>query len=124
MGMRIWLGSVALASSLALSSVAMGQAKQDFVLVNKTGYALSHVYVAPSKSDDWDEDILGRDIMDDGVEYDISFDRADKSCMWDLKVTYHDDNSNAVWYDIDLCTVSRITIMYNRASDTTSAKFD
>lgn len=124
MGMRVWLGSIALASSMAVAMAAWGQAKQDFVLVNKTGYALSEVYVSPTKVDDWQDDILGRDIMDDGVEYDISFDRSDKSCVWDLKVVYHDDNSSAVWSGIDLCVVSRITILYNRQTDTTSAVFD
>jgi len=124
MGLRIWLGSIALASSLAVSAAAWGQVKQDFTLVNKTGYALSEVYVSPSKADDWQDDILGHDIMDDGAEYDIAFDRSDKSCFWDLKVIYHDDDSSAVWHDIDLCTVSRITILYNRQADTTSAVFD
>ena len=107
-----------------MSAIAWGQAKQDFTLVNKTGYALSEVYVAPSKSDDWESDILGRDLMPDGEAFEISFDWADKSCFWDLKVIYHDDNSSAVWYGIDLCTVSKITIKYNRATDTTSASFD
>ncbi len=120
MGIRMWLGAVVLASSVA-ASAAWGQAKQDFILVNKTGYALSEVFVSPSRSDDWEEDILGRDIMLDGVEYEIYFNRADKSCLWDLKVTYHDDNSSAIWHDIDLCTVSRVTLLYNRQSDTTTA---
>jgi hypothetical protein len=37
---------------------------------------------------------------------------------------YEDDDSSAVWYGIDLCEISRITIRYNRKSDTTSASFD
>ncbi|EDP65451.1 argininosuccinate lyase [alpha proteobacterium BAL199] len=124
MAMRALLGSMVVVSSMAMSAMAWGQAKQDFTLVNKTGYALSEVYVAPSKSDDWESDILGRDLMPDGEAFEISFDWADKSCFWDLKVIYHDDNSSAVWYGIDLCTVSKITIKYNRATDTTSASFD
>ena len=42
----------------------------------------------------------------------------------DLKVTYSDDDSSAVWEKIDLCTVEKITIHYNRKSDETSATFD
>jgi hypothetical protein len=37
---------------------------------------------------------------------------------------YHDDDSSAVWHDIDLCSVAKITIRYNRKTDTTSATFD
>lgn len=124
MGMRVWLGSLAMIFGLVLSMPAWGQAKQDFTLVNKTGYALSELYVSPSKSEEWDEDILGRDVLQDQETADITFSRADKSCMWDLMVVYQDDDSTAVWHDIDLCTVGRITIMYNRKTDTTSARFD
>jgi hypothetical protein len=125
MNMRIWLGSIALAAALALSPAAWAQqAKQDFTLVNKTGYALSEVYVSPNKSDDWEEDILGRDVMENGDSVHISFQRANKSCLWDLKVVYQDDDSESYWEEIDLCSVSRITIMYDRKTDTSTATFD
>jgi hypothetical protein len=39
-------------------------------------------------------------------------------------VVYTVDSSNAVWNDIDLCTVEKITIHYDKAADTTSATFD
>jgi hypothetical protein len=40
--------------------------------------------------------------------------RSVKSCHWDLKVVYTVDSSNAVWNDIDLCTVEKITIHYDK----------
>ena len=46
-----------LAAGAATVSVA-AEARQDFELVNKTGYDISHVYVSPTKSDDWEEDVL------------------------------------------------------------------
>lgn len=57
--MRTLLGTVVVASSMALSTAAWAQAKQDFTLINETGYALGEIYVAPSRSDNWEEDILG-----------------------------------------------------------------
>lgn len=99
-------------------------AKQDFELVNKTGYDISHVYVSPTKSNDWEEDVLGKDVLEDGDAWDIAFERGDKTCKWDLKVVYADDDSSAYWRNIDLCTVEKITIRYNRKNDTTSATFD
>ena len=100
------------------------EAKQDFRLVNKTGYEIKHVYVSPSKSDDWEEDVLGKDTLDDGESWNIKFSRSVRTCKWDLKVIYADDDSSAVWHDIDLCEIERITIRYNKKSDTTSASFD
>ncbi len=124
MGMRMLFGAATVAASLAMSVSAWAQGKQDFTLVNKTGYTLSELYVSPAAAQDWEEDILGKDILDDGESVDISFDRGSKTCKWDLKVVYEDDDSSAVWSGIDLCTVSRITIKYNRSTDTTSATFD
>jgi hypothetical protein len=112
-------------SALALALPAVAQeAKQDFTLVNKTGYELNKVYVSPAKSDDWEEDVLGRDTLSDGDATDIKFQRATKTCSWDMKVVYTVDSSSAIWHGIDLCSVAKITIHYNKSSDTTSATFD
>lgn len=116
---------ISFAALAAGASVASAQeGKQDFDLVNKTGYDISHVYVSPAKSDDWEEDVLGKDVLSDGDEWEIKFDRASKTCKWDLKVVYADDSSSAYWRAIDLCKISKITVKYNRKSDTTSADFE
>ena len=115
----------AAAAILGLATPAMAQdAKQDFQLVNATGYELKALYVAPSTSDDWEEDVLGQDTLGDGQAVNIHFSPKVKTCQWDLKVTYSDDDSSAVWQKIDLCTVEKITIKYNRKSDETSASFE
>ena len=113
-----------LATAALAPSLTLAQGKQDFTLVNKTGYILSELYVSPAAAQDWEDDVLGKDVLGDGEALDISFNRTVKTCKWDLKVVYEDDDSSAVWSCIDLCTVSRITIKYNRSTDTTSATFD
>jgi hypothetical protein len=119
--MRI-IGAVFLAFWVfALDHPAAAQAKQDFTLANATGYVISHVYVSPSKEDAWGDDILGRDTLDEDTEVPIHFARKERTCHWDLRVTYEDDGSNVIWRDVDLCQISKITIKYNRKTDTTSA---
>lgn len=100
------------------------EAKQDFTLSNRTGYELKEVYVAPSASDEWEDDVLGTGTLATGASIDIKFHRAAKTCKWDLKVVYTVDSSNAVWKNIDLCSVDKITIRYNKSTDTTTASFD
>jgi hypothetical protein len=113
------------AALLAVAAPAVADdAKQDFRLVNKTGYELKALYVSPSKSDDWEDDVLGQDTLADGEAVNVHFSPKTHTCKWDLKVTYSDDDSSAVWHNIDLCTVEKITIKYNRKSDETSATFD
>lgn len=120
---RSALAGLALATVLAAPSVASAQAKQNFTLVNKTGYTISEVYVAPSKSKSWEEDILGQDVMPNATTVDIRFSRKDKTCMWDLKVVY-DDGESAEWDNFNLCQVSKITISYNRKSGETWAEYE
>jgi hypothetical protein len=123
--MRIVLFAALAAATLGLTATAIAQeAKQDFRLVNRTGYELKEVYVSPNKSDDWQEDILGKDVLEDGKAANIHFSRTARTCNWDLKVVYTDDNSNAVWSDIDLCAVEKITIHYDRKNEVTRASFD
>jgi hypothetical protein len=115
----------AFAAIVACASPAFAQdAKQDFKLVNKTGYELKALYVAPSKSDDWEDDVLGQDTLADGQAVNVHFNPKTKTCTFDLKVVYSDDDSSAVWSKVDLCTVEKITIKYNRKSDETTASFD
>lgn len=115
---------VALAGFAFAAPVGAQDAKQDFALVNKTGYELKALYVSPSKADDWGDDILGQDVLSDGQRVNVHFSPKARTCKWDLKVTYSDDDSNAVWNDIDLCTVEKITIHYDRKNDVTRATFD
>ena len=116
-------------ATLALLSFAMPataeDAKQDFKLANKTGYEIKDVYVAPSKSDDWGAEVLGRgNRLGDGEAVNIHFSPKNTICKYDLKVVYSDDDSNAVWSNINLCETDKITIHYNRDKDETSATFD
>jgi hypothetical protein len=104
-------------------TTASAAAKQDFDLVNKTGYAIDEVYVAPSNSDDWEDDILGRDTLPTGQTVHIRFDRANKTCKWDLMVVYT-DKETAEWEGFDLCTTSKIIIRYNRKTGETSADYE
>jgi len=107
-----------------IGTVQAQEAKQDFKLVNKTGYEIKEVYVSPSKSTDWEEDILGEGVLEDKGAREIHFHRSVKSCHWDLKVVYTVDSSSAVWDDIDLCSVEKITIHYDKDADKTTATFD
>ncbi|CAH2600417.1 Argininosuccinate lyase [Rhodovastum atsumiense] len=121
--MHITAMSAIVLASLAGVAHAEG-AKQDFTLINKTGYELSEVYVSPSKSNDWQEDVLGRDTLGDGERTNIHFSRNTSTCRWDLKVVYTVDSSSAVWSNIDLCSVSKITIRYDKNNDVTRASFE
>jgi hypothetical protein len=122
--MKMLLLVSAMLSCAFIASAQAQEAKQDFTLVNQTGYEIKEVYVSPSKSNDWEEDVLGEDTLSDGDQQDIAFSRSTKTCQWDLKVVYSVDDSSAEWSSIDLCKVGTITIRYDKKNDKTSATFE
>ncbi|MGZ8158054.1 MAG: hypothetical protein ACXWT1_03070 [Methylobacter sp.] len=122
--MKKWflVGMAAIAASAA-SSVAVAEAKQDFTLVNKTGYIIDEVYVSPSAANNWLDDVLGQDVLGDGENAKIKFHSSNDICKYDLKVIY-DDKEEVEWSDINLCEEEKITIHWNKKSGETSATFD
>lgn len=83
-------------------------ADQDFTIVNKSGYTIKHLYVSPVSSDRWGEDVLGKDVLEDGDSTDITFDKDEDVCKWDIKVVFADNTSAKGTYD--LCATSTITV--------------
>lgn len=115
-----------LAAVIAMSSAAVATApaqnrKLDFTLVNKTGVTITELYVSPSDSNDWEEDVLGRDVLKHGERVDIEFSRKETTCKWDLKMVDEDDDEG-VWEDLDLCRINEITIMWENKRPTAIIK--
>ncbi|MBK3733518.1 hypothetical protein FBZ82_11560 [Azospirillum brasilense] len=115
-------GAVAAAALFLFHGAALA-GQQDFTILNKTGYALKHIYVSESDNQKWDEDVLGRDVLDDGEEFELSFDTAEKTCKWDMKVIY-DDGESAVWQNLNLCKIAKLTLRWNKNTGVTSASVE
>ena len=97
--------AVALFLVLGMSSFAQ---EQNFTLVNGTDFVISYVYISPSSSENWGEDVLSVDVLGAGDECDVYFEGHDE-CAWDIKAIA-DDGSSAVWTGIDLCEYYYITL--------------
>jgi hypothetical protein len=94
---------------LATSAVRAGD--QDFTLVNKTGVEIHALHIAPHSSDEWGEDILGKDTLASGDKLDITFPSRTRAKQWDLRV--EDEKGNSLtWESIDLLEVSEVTLHY------------
>ena len=95
--------------------------KLDFTLVNNTGYRIDIVNVTPATSDSWEEDIMGKDYLENGQTVEIHFPSKSDSKLWDLQVVYT-NGENFFWYDLDLTKVSSVTLSTKK--DGTFAYFD
>ena len=111
----------AAAFALTIGSAGLAQAgKQDFTLVNRTGYTVSHVYVSAASTSSWEEDVLGEDTLENNDHVNIHFENGGRGCFYDLKVVY-DDGDSSEWGKINLCQLSRISIYWHRKAGTTRA---
>lgn len=90
---------------------------QDFILVNQTGLTIDQFYCSPTKSNNWEEDVLGVDVLEDEESAEISFSRDEKSCKWDLMIV-DEEGDKIVWPNIDLCQTSKITLYYQNGQPT------
>jgi hypothetical protein len=108
---------------LAVSATsALAKGEETLTIENRTGYTITEVYLAPASSDNWEEDILGKDTLDTNTSFDVDMSESADTCKWDLRAVY-EDKSAAKWRNIDLCKISSITLFYNAKTDVTSAKY-
>jgi hypothetical protein len=114
---RAFVATIALLP-LALAGAAQAQGRQDFVLVNRTGYQINEVYVGPTSSNSWGRDILGNNVLADRQTFNVRFGNRTQACQWDIKVVY-DDGDTSEFRQVDLCSVSRVSLFWNRQAGTT-----
>ncbi|MBA3767774.1 MAG: argininosuccinate lyase [Acidobacteria bacterium] len=78
---------------------------------------INKLFVAPHDSDDWQEDVLGRDTLGDGESLEIKFHRSEKAAMWDMRI--EDTQGNAIeWENLNLLEISKVTIHYENGKAT------
>jgi len=105
------LGLFASVTIFALGAQLAFADPRDFTLVNGSPVTLTHVYVSPSDTSDWEEDVMGRDVLNPGESVDIVFPASDSNvgkCLYDIKVLARDGREGFL-YKVDLCTTTTVT---------------
>jgi len=114
--MRRWLiapvlALVALVGLVAVHATPARADIRDFTLVNNSSSVIiSYVYVSPSESSDWGDDVLGDGVvLAPGESIDIVFNRfVPGKCSYDIKVV-GSEGEEGYLYGVDLCTISTVT---------------
>jgi hypothetical protein len=107
-----------LATAALAPSLTLAQGKQDFTLVNRTGYQIDEVYVGPVNQSHWGQDVMGKDAIANGDTADITFNGGSNACKWDIKVVYNDGDESE-FRGVNLCNVSKVTLFWNRSAGET-----
>lgn len=97
--------AVAICAALTLPAVA---ADRTVEIVNKTGYAITEFYGSNNGTTDWQEDILGADVLPHNSSVSINFEDGSDHCIFDFLVVF-EDGDQLKEEDVDVCTVGEFT---------------
>jgi hypothetical protein len=118
---RIAIAAIAAALFLGAASYLSAESDYDFTLVNATGYDIDAVYLSPSSQESWGNDVMGQDVLVNGMTVKIVFHPSAQAASWDLKVKWRDPGYPAVvWHGLDLAKINKLTLKYNKDTDVTS----
>lgn len=87
---------------LMLAMLPLSAQAADFYveITNRTGYTIFYIYVSPDSSDDWEEDVLGKEVLTDGAARRIDL-KGYKSPIFDIRLVDEDGDSYTFW-DVDV----------------------
>ncbi len=105
-------------AAMCLSSAAEAQGRQDFAMVNRSGYQINEIYVGPSSSPNWGRDLLGQNVLANGRSFNVTFSGNSGECLWDIKIVYEDRDESEM-RQVNLCRVSRVTMFWDRQRNNT-----
>lgn len=108
---RLMLSLLALISLLAAFSSYAGDA--DFLLINRTGYAIREIFLTPAHKKKWGPERLGKRVLGNGQQRQFKLGEF-ADCVQDMMIIFDDDGSEVIWEDLDLCELEKITLRYNR----------
>jgi hypothetical protein len=92
-------------------SLQVQAGSQDFNLVNMTRVDIYELYIAPYNSNDWEEEILGGDILRNGENINIHINGRYET-YWDIMIKDWMGNS-IYWRGLNLRRISRIILYKN-----------
>ena len=79
-----------------------------FTLHNATTTDVMEFYASPTSADDWEDDILGADILGAGESARVTI-QGDRGCDYDLRAVFADETE--VTDSLNLCETSDYTIV-------------
>jgi len=94
-----------------LASPALANDELKFTIVNKTSEVITHFYTSPTNVDDWEEDVLGDQVIGSGESMELTIADGRRTCKYDLKFEFEGSTKLETTTDTqDLCETSTYTL--------------
>ena len=89
-----------MAAAFLLTSPAMAD-NLGFEFKNNSSFSIVELYASPSNIEQWEEDILGQDILEAGESARVTIRDGRRTCEYDLKIVFEDGDE--ITDTTDLC---------------------
>ena len=94
---------------LAVSTMSASALDRRVQINNRTSYDIIEFYASNTGTSDWQEDILGNDILPSGSSVMINIDDGSGYCKFDFLAVF-EDGDQVVQPDNNVCEISTFTI--------------
>jgi hypothetical protein len=92
---------------MALTAQSALADKSNFSIANNTDTVISELYLSDSSLSEWNNDILGTNILDVGEQTTVEFaDPSPSRCLYDIKAVFADGEELEA-FRINVCTESQ-----------------
>ena len=96
---------LAAALIVSLASAAFAE-NRDVTVTNASSAAMIEFFASNTGTNNWEEDILGVDVLEVGEAVDVNIDDGSGYCVFDFKAPF-EDGSSAVMGNVNVCDISQ-----------------
>lgn len=103
MNVKRWMTGALLAATLGAGVTAQAEDRR-VRIINETTHTMMRFYASNVSRTDWEEDILGNQVLAPGASVVINIDDGSGYCLYDFKGVF-DDGDEVIQNRIDVCKI-------------------
>jgi hypothetical protein len=105
---RFFAATMVAAAALVTVSSTASALDRRVEIVNATGLTMMEFYASNVRTDSWEEDIFGPDVLYSGYSIIVNIDDGRGYCRFDMKGVF-ENGAEQVFSDVNVCEVTRVT---------------
>lgn len=106
MTIKFLSAAAALAFTFVASSASAQTGPLDFTLNNGTSEVVVQLFISVPSTNDWEEDILGDQVVGSGDSVQVTIDDGLEDCEYDIKVVFDDETPDLIVMGVDFCAIN------------------
>lgn len=113
MTIKLLSAAAALAFTFVASSASAQTGPLDFTLNNGTSEVVVQLFISVPSTSDWEEDILGAQVVGSGDSVQVTIDDGLEDCEYDIKVVFDDETPDLIVMGVDFCAINGESLNLN-----------